>query len=189
MRLAIAISGVLFAGACAPNLIEYYYMSFVDIPGIKVLEYGKSDAGISLGHKEMPLRYELRRNKYTLLLSMDVQSIGGGGGAVMLKTDHKDLHVRVVSTPKEHSISGSCGVAGFGGQRTLDELKEWKALHLWGRAVAYCGKTELGRRVLFDQMPGVLDYQIINNDGNIVAEERLHFTLVRNGTYIGLHGP
>ena len=190
MRWAIVISGSLLSGACVtPNLVEYYYMSFVDVPGIKVLEYGKADLWPMFGHEEMPIRYELKRDGYTLFLSTDIQRIAGGGGRVMLKTGCADLHARVISTTKEHSTSNSCGVTGFGANRTFDEIREWKALDLWGAAGAYCGRTESGRRVLFDRMPGVLDYQVINDDGEVVAEERLHFTLVRNGTYLGGHGP
>ena len=189
MRWAIVISGSLLAGACVtPILVEYYYMSFVDVPGIKVLEYGKADLWPMFGHKEMPIRYQLKRNRYTLFLSTDTQMIAGGGGEVTLKTGRADLHVRVVTSAKEYGTLNNCGVASFGANRTFDEIREWKALDLWGTASAYCGVTESGGQVLFDGMPGVLDYQIINNDGEIMAEDRLHFTLVRNGTYLGGHG-
>ena len=190
MRWAIGILGPLFASACVvPNLVEYYYMSFVDVPGIKVLEYGKADLWPMFGHEEMPIRYELKRDKYILFLSTDIQVIAGGGGKVTLKTDRANLHVRVISTTKKHDTSNSCGVAGFGSNRTLDDMRERKVLHLWGQASAYCGGTASGGRALFDRMPGVLDHQLINDDGEVVAEERLRFTLVRNGTYLGGHGP
>lgn len=87
MREVIVILGAFLVGACTPNLSAYYYMSFVDIPDIKVLEYGKADYWPMFGHKEMPIRYELKRDGYTLLLSADTQHLGGkveamGGTAV-----------------------------------------------------------------------------------------------------------
>ena len=187
MRSAIAISGALLVGACTPVLVEYHYMSFVDVPGIKVLEYGKVDVRPMFGHKDMPLQYELKRDEYTLFLSVDMRAIGGE--RMMLKTDRTDWHVRVVDRP-EYDTPNSCGAVGrFVSRRTIDEMREKGVLHLWGVASAYCGKRESGGRVLIDKMPGVLDYQILNDDGDIVAEERLHFKLVRNGTYLGADGP
>ena len=183
MREVIVILGAFLASACTPKLSAYYYMSFVDVPGIKILEYGKADWWPLFGHEEMPIRYELKRDGYTLLLSVDVQHLGGK--VMMLKTENSGMHVRVVSTTKEHDTPNSCGVSvPFGDRWTIYEMKEQKILRFWGKASAHCGKQESGGRILSDQMPGVLDYQIINDDGGLVAEERLNFAVFQNGTYL-----
>ena len=75
MRKFITFSIVcsLCAG-CVPQSYDYEYISLDQIDGIEILEYGRPEFDQIRSDKDMPTKYRLNREGYTVILDLDTRS-------------------------------------------------------------------------------------------------------------------
>jgi hypothetical protein len=71
----LVVIGVLAGNlsGCVPVCNRHLHLDFSDVEDMKITEVGKLDYGGVLQYKKIPLKYELRRDTYTLYFHVKVQ--------------------------------------------------------------------------------------------------------------------
>jgi hypothetical protein len=64
-KVTFSLLVILLSTGCYKSY-PYYYISLEKTPDIQVKAYGKTQIGDTKFHKEMPIRYELKREQYIL---------------------------------------------------------------------------------------------------------------------------
>ena len=160
--LVISILGFLVSG-CVPMSFKYRYISFEKIPNIQILTYEKSEVNSLKFHGPMASRYQLERNLYTLFLNIDKHS---KRPSVFIKLQqHNGINIMV----KGVSIS-NCGGFDSLHENGAELRYEW-----WGFIKQECLRANTDEQII--------SFQVLNEEGNILKEEKLPFILKENGIY------
>lgn len=157
----------LFAG-CAKEY-PYRYISLEKIPDIQVLDYGKTQIGSIESHKEMPVRYELKRKHYILFFDLVLQY---QWPAVFIRSETLDgFNLKI-----EELKGGICG--GFDNFFFKDQDPRENMYH-WAPFWPRCPKETTA----LSQYQIIL-FRVVDEKGNILGEEKLPFSLIENGIYV-----
>jgi len=168
MRLAWSLTVALVLSGCVPIPREYYYISLTEAEGLEVVEYGTTSRTAFL-QKPMPVRYRLIRASYIVELefgktefqpSLRVRAVCSSGTPLLIGTEDD-----------ERSCSG--WVFGLNSELEVGEENRF----MW---------TVMGRPKCL--APGevsaerfAIAFKVLDAEGNVIGEERLPFTVERNG--------
>jgi len=175
-KLISTLLALFFSTGCVTKSYDYEYISLEKISGIKVVSYGRPEISSVDSDSDMPIRYELVRANYILVLEVDRKSYWPSIYVSAKTLDGLDLTVEAVST-------GECG--GFDGLGIDYELDGLYALRYeWLPLFSRGCEVQKGKDYFNEQVIGFL----VKNRNSLIAEERLPFVLNTNGTYYEIDG-
>ncbi len=167
MRMASALAAVVLLGGCVPVPYKYYHMSLAEVEGLEVVEYGTPLQAFF--QKPVPIHYRLSRASYFVELELEksdfqpalrVSAASTSGNALLIQTRDDER---------------SCVGWRFGLSNQL-KVRE-NNVFMW---------TVMGRSKCL--APGevgaerfAIAFKVVDAEGNILGEERLPFTVERNG--------
>ncbi len=171
-NFVIILTTLIFCVGCFYIKFDYKYISLEQLDGIQIISHGKSELSGLILDNEMPVRYELARKNYVLIFELDKKNYWPSIFVSAKSLSNVGLIIEAGSV-------GFCG--GFedmGFQYMIDNMP----------ALRYVWRPALNR---YCRVSGIEDYpieQIIsfvvkNKEGRNLGEEKLPFTLKRNGTY------
>ena len=168
---------LLLISACAPVFYNYYYISFEGYPDIKVLHYGESKVSNLKHHEEMPIKYQLSKESYTVYLDLDL--VTNGGPRLFIKAKKKngsplDIHGVVTSNI---APSKRCGLFDEPYPQDKVPVNELVKVYNWYLSRNGCSMSDDNTNRM------VVSFEVIN-DNKVIGKEVLPFKIVHNGFYI-----
>lgn len=165
-RLACAGAALFFLAGCGPAFETYRYISLEGYPDARVVQHAQATPG---KHRffvgEIPVRYEIERDGYTLVLEIDPRQWG----------PTIDLSVRPYP---EYRI-------GFpsDAERRPGPCVEWvtsdRIPGRWLYRFRHCGDS-----APWEGLDKHLRFQVLDADGNVVADEDAPYTIKRDGFFV-----
>ena len=158
---------------CVPYLSTYRYISLEEVEGISVVEKGRADISQIYSHTEMPLKYELDRELYTLYFTMKQRY----ATSVRIIAKKNDAPISI----EEKYISGSCG--GFRDEYLKENasLEESKTkFYMWGSR----GRECIHDRYSPNKEHSYIVFDVIDENGKKIGSEKIPFKFIVNGKYI-----
>ena len=151
---------------------DYKYISLEQLEGIQIKSYGKSELPRLKSDNKMPVRYELVRENYILIFELDKKNHWPSIFVSSKSLSNVGLIIEAVSI-------GECGgFDNWGIQYTIDNLQALR--YVWSPAFNRNCRVSGNEDYPIQQMIG---FVVKNKEGKILGEEKLPFTLIRNGTY------
>ena len=170
MRLVLALL-LLSLTACVPVFFSNHYLSFEDNPNLMVVEYGKErNQDALLFDSEIPLKYELVRDAYTVYFEID------GLGAYIRAKDHAGTPLSIQSLDNSHinPIKRCHYIRG-----PQDMLSPKRKMRMGEKAVLYSWYSK--RENCSDSDSRILAFQVFDENNVLVGEEALPFYKGKNG--------
>jgi len=160
-RVAWGMGALLLLGGCAPAFQVYHYISLEDYPDARVVERAQATPG---EHRffvgEIPTRYEIDRQGYTLIMVVHPTNWDPGLGVTVRPYPERRVQA----------------------ERNPDPCSQWsarKASAWWVYGFSRCDQHPPWERV--DKH---LRFQVLDADGNVVAEEDIPYTVERDGFFM-----
>ena len=164
-QIGMAIVLLLTMSGCVPTFGRYHYIELVETPGLKVVEHGVSRYG-SFFHEAMPVGYRLQRGPYSV--ELEVRTGATAVPAMNVGANSTDGFLLLV----EPMDSGKCSSWQKSGRDRILEFN-W-----YGRDDPQCAKELPENKTEY-----VMRFNVIDEAGATLGEERLPFALVRNGLF------
>lgn len=171
-RIVIIFTTLLFSVGCMSKSFDYKYISLEQFEGIQVISHGRSELSRLKSDNEMPIRYELARENYVLIFELDKKNHWPSVFVSSVSLSNVGLIIEAIAV-------GDCG--GFddwGIQYKIDNLQALR--YVWSPAFNRNCQVSGNEDYPSQQMIG---FVVKDQGGNILGEEKLPFTLIRNGTY------
>ena len=170
-RIVIIFTALLFSVGCVPKFFEYKYISLEQLEGVQVISHGKSEISHLLSDNEMPVRYELARESYILVFELDKKYYWPSIFVGSKSLSNVGLIIEAIAI-------GDCGRFDVWGTYTIDNLQALR--YVWSPAGSInCRVSDI------EDYPAqqIIGFVVKNQEGKVLGEEKLPFTLIRNGTY------
>ena len=168
MRMASIIAIVLLLSGCVPIPRKHYYMSLAEVDGLEVVEYGTTSR-TSFLQKPVPIHYRLSRASYFVELELEklesqpafrVSAASTSGNALLIQT-----------RDDERFCSGWS--LGLSNQLRVGENNFFMWTVMGNAKCLAPGEVGAERFAIA--------FKVVDAEGNILGEERLPFTVERNG--------
>ena len=158
---------------------EYEYMSLSE--DMEILEYGKTVVPDVRDHVDMPIRYKLERDQYTLFANVDKTSVSP---AILFSIEGKSL----IDAAIEGSTPSTC-IGGFINVLPAEvERRGYPAnsiRFLWQPSLSISCRD----RSVSEGPDNRLVIAIYNGLGTLIAEEEIAFKILTNGIHREYEGP
>ncbi|MBT5027336.1 MAG: hypothetical protein HOM97_02995 [Nitrospina sp.] len=145
----------------------YHYISLVKVPDIQVLEHGISERDIE-NHELMPIYYKIERNLYIIYLIMD--------------TKYPSPRIRIQARTQNAIDLEIVPGKKYGCGKFYVESQWAGARYTWAkdfdRACAF-----------YDSDRQIIHFHVFDREGVSLGEEKLRFSLIRNGTAFVIDAP
>ena len=171
-NIVIIFTTLIFSVGCICKKFDYKYISLEQLNGIQIISHGKPEIPHLKSDNEMPVRYELAREKYVLIFELDKMNHWPSIFVSAKSMSNVGHIIEAVSV-------GDCG--GFddwGTQYTIDNLQALR--YVWSPAFNRNCQVSGNEDYPVQQIIG---FVVKNKEGKILGEEKLPFTLIKNGTY------
>ena len=170
-KVLLGVLVMLFSASCV-RWYDYKYISLEQVQGIRVVSRGRPDRSSIQADKEMPLRYELNRDRYVLLFELDENRYWS---SIFIGARSMSGVVFAV----EPLPVAACG-------RFDKSLSNQTVKYVWIPAafVADCPVQENEGYVSHQ----VIRFSVKDREGKTLGEEHVPFVLVRNGSYYLVDG-
>ena len=161
-RLARGLGALLLLGGCGPAFNIYRYISLEDYPDARVVERTQPTPG---EHRffvgEIPVRYEIEREGYTLTFVIHPNNWHPGIGLTIRPFPDRRIHAERYPAPcTEWTVQDDAGWLGYAIYPLCFEGDPW---------------NKVEKRLRF---------QVVDPDGNVVAEEDIPYTIERDGFFM-----
>lgn len=175
-KILITLLTLFFSTGCMTKSYDYEYISLEKVSDIKTISYGQSEMSRVKSNADMPIRYELHRENYILVFEIDKKAHWPSIYVSVKSLDGAALTIKAIYT------SDCGGFDGLGIDYELDGMQalryEWLPLLSRDCKVAESGDYSSQQVIGFK----------VENQGGELSEERLPFTLIKNGTYYETDG-
>lgn len=190
MKKIAFITLLLIFGVSCTTVHVYKYISLEKIEGIRITSYGSSNLHGLESDEEMPIRYELKREDYVLIMMLDVTSYWPSIFVSSRLIDGSNLLIEEVSIGNCGSFDSGArykkGGLFFGSGVRYKKDGLFAARYSW--SPAFHSKCVVdGNQDYSDEQ--IIGFRIKNQRGAILGEERLPFILVTNGIYYEIDAP
>lgn len=161
-RIACGVGTLLLLGGCGPAFEIYRYISLEDYPDAHIVERAQATPG---EHRffvgEIPTRYEIEREGYTLIFVVHPNNWGPAIGLTIRPFPERRIHAERYPAPcTEWTAPSESGWLGY----TIYPL---------------CFKGDP-----WDKVDKHLRFRVLDADGNVVAEEDIPYTIKRDGFFV-----
>jgi len=162
-KVFFIISTIVAFIGCVPHAAEYRYISLEQVNGVEIVDHGKAKLKNLKSHNTMPVKYLIKKDKYTLEFNLDKNSYLPAVIISALSEKHEPLSI-------QHKLdSSSVGCASY--KHVSDSSYELKF-------------TWLGCNDKDDATKQKISVRIVDFAGNVVGEELIPFELKVNGIYV-----
>ena len=171
-NFVIILTALIFSVGCFYIKSDYKYISLEQLDGIQIISHGKSELSGLKSDNEMPVRYELARKNYVLIFELDKKNYWPSIFVSAKSLSNVGLII-------EAGSFGSCGgFEDWGFQYMIDNLPALR--YVWSPAFNINCRVRDNEDYPIEQ---IISFAVKNKEGKILGEEKLPFTLKRNGTY------
>lgn len=166
----IAFLAISFGG-CVPNEYPYKYISLEGISDLEVLTKGRSNLKGLKNHDEMPIKYEMKRDGYTLIFEVDKSSYWPSMIISVKPQENSILTIRGESL-------GKCGA--FRSQNTTDS--ENTIRYVWAPPFKKNCSSD-------DALNDNHTFKVrVFRGEDLLGDELINYQLKANGTYTEYDG-
>ncbi len=158
------VAGLLLLTSCGPSLYSYYYISLEEVPEAHIVERTQATPGeyrFFVG--EIPTRYEIKREGYTLILMVHTTT----SEPLVAVSIHSDLKRTIGFHHPSDRVPGACV------KWEHSEPSIW-----WTYSFHHCGGTKPWQKI-----DNHLRFTVFDQDGAAVAEEAIPYRVIRDGFY------
>jgi hypothetical protein len=157
---------ILFFNGC--SVFHYYYISLEEVPDIQVLQYGKYYRELE-NHESMPIYYKLVRDKYILYFNVDTEY---PVPVIIIRARTYNAIDLVIE-----GINDGCG------KFSLQKLSYPKP----PQPTRYTWEERPKKSCSFDDPDKqIMKIKVLDQKGNLLGQEKLRFSLVKNGTKVSV---
>lgn len=145
--------------------------------------YGQSSVGSLMFHEDMPIRYRLERNHYSLVASIDIDSIRPGVVFSIESDTHIGLRI-------QGEYSSMC-FGGFDPLRAAARGSESDQLYfIWARAADYplSVDSQCSRALAPNESAYTVTITIVDFSGAVIGLEEIPFAIKKNGIHFEFDG-
>ncbi|MGI9251118.1 MAG: hypothetical protein ACR2PR_07970 [Pseudohongiellaceae bacterium] len=183
-KISLVLTTCLLSVGCQVH--DYYYMSFESAPGAEVLAYG--DVALrggdrTVGSSPIPISYKLIRERYTVLLNIDIGSWYPASFVKAVSLEGVELEI----VPGKRScayfdLRPSYLLPPYDRRGWTDE---WHYGWVWGHShsPARPGSEDCLYKNAGDK-PLMMNFTVMDSIGSILGEESIPFTIHKNGIHI-----
>lgn len=153
---------LLVLTGCGPAFEFYHYISLEGYPDARVVERAQATPGkhrLFVG--EIPTRYEIERESYTLIVAVHPDNPGPGLGLSI-----RPFPERLVRAARDPAPCSSWA---------HEDGSEWWTYYFYG-----CHK----HKPPWEGLDKHLRFQVLDQGGNVVADEDIPYTIERDGFFM-----
>jgi len=171
MKMIIYLVVVMSLIGCIPSTRDYYYASLESIFGIEVLVRGKVPLRDLSGNSEIQISYILTRDMYNLYFQVGDTSHFPHFTISVKNSGGDNFHLKPCRNLQTRSKTGAICASYYSDTEHLSKL-----FFSWSIG---CLSENIAKYISFD---------VIDENGTLIAQEELPFILIQDGRYTLIDG-